>query len=126
MHTYMGGKSKWFQISLTYPAVTATKDSAPPSIEHILALHTVTHAQENMSGTMNESNYYEADHKSQQPSKTFFRSSTVSKSEIKHEFICLSFMTKGHVGEKVESPLTKWLSTQELQIVKAFESIFED
>lgn len=59
----MGAKSLSLETALPEPAVTTSKGRAPSFMEHVMAKHTVTKANEDMNGTIVESDSDAIDYK---------------------------------------------------------------
>lgn len=110
---------------MTELSVIAGKEAAPSFMERVLAFHTVTHAAEDMIGTVVESEFGDTEHKSPSPSKTVIRSSPDTRSETKHVLTDPAVVTKDDVRAIVESTLTRCTITLQSQVLKAIQSTFD-
>lgn len=104
------------------PSVSAGKEVALSFIKHVLAGHRVTSAADDMSGTVVESKYDNAEHTPHPPSKTVVKASHHTINESKDVRDDLGVMTKADVEALIECRRTKCTRILQLQIVKAIKS----
>lgn len=90
-----------------------------------LGVQTARCATEYMVGTTVESDSDDTKHKSQPSLKAVGRSPPEMRIKIADLLDSLGVMTKADAEAMLESHLTKWTSTVQLQIVKAVESTFK-
>lgn len=93
------------------PAFVGNKDTAPPFIEGVTAVHKVTMANEEMAGTLVESDSDCTDYKPQTPSKSVVKPLSDMRSKIERALADLNVVTRTVIKEIVEERLTKWINT---------------
>lgn len=95
------------------------KGGAPTSTKQVLAAPTSTRAAEDMAGTVVESNSNDPDYRWQLLSKSFVKSLPDTRSQIELVLNGLCVVVKANNEGIVDSLLTRWTSSLQLQIVRA-------
>lgn len=106
-------------------AVTANIEKAPLFSESMTAVNSVTKGNEDITSTVVKSDSDATEYKSQLPSKPVVKPISDTRSEIERSSADLSVVVKTNVEATVQSRLTKWTSTLELEVFEAVASTFE-
>lgn len=122
----VGVKTPSFETAFPKPAVMINEETATSFMKPMMAEPTVRNAKEDISGTVVKSDSDATGYKPQPKLKSLGTSPSDTKSEIESILADLGFVMKSDVEAIFENNLTKRNTMQQLRIVKAVGSTFED